>query len=77
MGGQGWTGPCFHRNWKRLDRDEAVKCAEALGKRAFILEVMPHAALDLTIDRNAPKEKKGVVGVVERMGRILGIHKVS
>ena len=61
----------------QMDWHEAVKCAEALGKRAFILEVLPHAALKLAIDRNAPEEKKGVMGVVERMGRVLGIHKVS
>ena len=60
----------------QLDWHEAVKCAEALGKRAFILEVMPHAALKLAIDRNAPEKKKGVEGVVERMGRILGLHRV-
>lgn len=61
----------------QLDWHEAVKCAEAMGKRAFILEVLPHAALDLAIDRNAPEEKKGVMGVVERVGRVLGLHKVS
>ena len=60
----------------QLDWHEAVKCAEALGKRAFILEVMPHAALKLAIDRNALEKKKGVEGVVERMGRILGLHRV-
>jgi len=36
---------------ERIDWEEAVKCAEALGKRDFILEVMPSPALDLVIDR--------------------------
>ena len=35
----------------RIGWDEAVMCAEALGKRGFILEVMPTVALGLTIDR--------------------------
>ena len=35
---------------ERIDWEEAVKCAEALGKRDFILEVMPSPALDLVID---------------------------
>ena len=40
---------------ERIDWEEAVKCAEALGKRDFILEVLPSPALDLVIDRT----KKG------------------
>ena len=43
------------RNEKRVDFDEAVKCAVALGERRFILEVMPYAALGLTV---GPAEKK-------------------
>ena len=47
-----------------LDFDEVVKCAVALGKRQFALEVLPAAVLDLTLDRShvfqveEPKKKK-------------------
>ena len=47
----------------RLDYTEVVKCAVALGKRQFILEVLPSVALEQTIDRsylynqNKPKKK--------------------
>ncbi len=47
----------------RLDYTEVVKCAVALGKRQFILEVLPYAVLEQTIDRrqlynpNKPKKK--------------------
>lgn len=43
----------------RIPLDTAVQCAEALGKRRFILEVLPAAALDLAVDRTKPKIKKG------------------
>ena len=55
----------------------AVKCAEALGKRDFILEVMPARALELVIDRNEPEQKKGGESFAERVGRIFGLHRVS
>ena len=47
-----------------LDFDEVVKCAVALGKRQFALEVLPATVLDLTLDRShvfmveEPKKKK-------------------
>ena len=41
---------------EQIDWDDAVMCAEALGKRSFILEVMPSAALDLVIDHSPPEE---------------------
>ena len=47
-----------------LDFDEVVKCAVALGKRQFALEVLPATVLDLTIDRShvfkveEPQKKK-------------------
>ena len=44
----------------QIDWAEAAKCAEALGKRSFMLEVMPVAVLKLVIDRSQPEktEKK-------------------
>ena len=36
----------------------AVMCAEALGKRSFILEVLPATALELTIDRREPEKQE-------------------
>ena len=47
-----------------LDFDEVVKCAVALGKRQFALEVLPATVLALTLDRShvfaelEPKKKK-------------------
>ena len=47
----------------RLDYTEVAKCAVALGKRQFLLEVLPSVALEQTIDRshlynmNKPKKK--------------------
>jgi len=47
-----------------LDFDEVAKCAVALGKRQFALEVLPATVLDLTLDRShvfkveEPKKKK-------------------
>ena len=35
-----------------LDFNEVVKCAVALGKRQFALEVLPATVLDLTLDRS-------------------------
>ena len=43
------------RRERRVDFDEAVKCAVALGERRFVLEVMPYSALRLTV---GPTEKK-------------------
>ena len=40
---------------RRVDFGEAVKCAVALGERRFVLEVLPYAALGLTV---GPAEKK-------------------
>lgn len=60
----------------RIPWDVAVKCAEALGKRDFILKVMPARALELAIDRNEPEQKKGGESFAERVGRILGLHRV-
>ena len=42
---------------ERLDWNEAVMCAEALDKRAFILEVLPAAALELAVDRSASRRR--------------------
>ena len=36
----------------RFDFEEAAKCAIALGKRQFALEVLPAAVLALTCDRS-------------------------
>ncbi len=36
----------------RLDYVEVVKCAVALGKRQFALEVLPSVVLEQTIDRS-------------------------
>ena len=47
-----------------LDFDEVIKCAVALGKRQFALEVLPSTVLKLTLDRShvfkveEPKKKK-------------------
>ncbi len=38
--------------------DYAVMCAELLGKRSFILEVLPGTAEYLAVDRTKPKKKK-------------------
>ena len=69
------------RAQERIDWDDAVKCAEALGKRGFLLEVMPSAALDLTIDCTAPEQddddEEGDDDLAERMGRIFGLYDVS
>ena len=62
---------------EQIPWDMAVKCAEALGKRDFILEVMPARALALAIDRNEPEQKKGGESFAERVGRIFGLHRVS
>ena len=47
-----------------LDFDEVAKCAVALGKRQFALEVLPSTVLKLTLDRShvfkveEPKKKR-------------------
>ena len=38
--------------------EDALKCAELLGKRQFILEVLPSTALELALDRSKPEPKK-------------------
>jgi len=43
---------------KIIPMDMAVMCAEALGKRSFILEVLPATALELVIDRNMPEKQE-------------------
>lgn len=45
-------------NEYRFPADEIVKCAELLGKRDFILEVLPGVARELAIDRTAKPEIK-------------------
>ena len=64
---------------ERIDWDDAVKCAEALGKRSFLLEVMPSAVLDMVIDCTGQEEddEKGDDDLAERMGRIFGLYDVS
>ena len=62
---------------EQIDWDDAVMCAEALGKRGFILEVLPASALDLVIDRTAPEKRERGESLAERVGRILGLHRVS
>ena len=42
----------------RIPWEDAVKCAELLGKRQFILEVLPAVALDLAVDRSEPQQKE-------------------
>lgn len=63
----------------RIDWDDAVKCAEALGKRAFLLEVMPAATMDLIIACAEPEEdeEEGDDDLAERMGRIFGLYDIS
>ena len=39
-----------------LNPDEVVKCAVALGKRKFALEVLPDIVLRLTLDSSIPSE---------------------
>lgn len=56
--------------------EDVVKCAEALGKRSFILEVLPVVALDLVIDRSEPEKEERRESFAERIGRILGLHRV-
>ena len=40
-----------------ISQETAVQCAELLGKRRFILEVLPAAALDLAVDFKKPGTK--------------------
>lgn len=46
------------RRERRVDFDEAVKCAVALGERRFVLEVMPYAALGWTIGPAEAKKRR-------------------
>ena len=62
---------------EQIPWDMSVMCAEALGKRDFILEVMPARALELAIDKNEPEQKKGGESFAERVGRLFGLHRVS
>ena len=41
-----------------LDYVEVVKCAVALGKRQFALEVLPSVVLEQAVDNNETKPKK-------------------
>lgn len=43
---------------KQIRSDDVVKCAVALGKRHFALEVYPAAVLDLAVDRNPEERRK-------------------
>ena len=40
-----------------LNPEDVVKCAVALGKRKFALEVLPDIVLRLTLDRSIPSEE--------------------
>ena len=40
------------RNSDKLDFTDVVKCAVALGKRQFALEVLPATVLELALDRS-------------------------
>lgn len=42
----------------RIPWEDAVKSAELLGKRQFILEVLPTVALDLAVDRSESQRKE-------------------
>ena len=46
------------RNEKRVDPDEAVKCAIALGERRFVLEVLPYSALELALGPAETKKRR-------------------
>ena len=55
----------FDRKKMPLDYAEVVKCAVALGKRQFALEVLPTTVLELALDRShiykteeKPKKKR-------------------
>ena len=48
--------------------------AEFLGKRDFILEVMPAIAVNRAINRIPPKKGESFV---KRVGRALGLHRDS
>ena len=40
-----------------LNPEDVVKCAVALGKRKFALEILPDTVLRLTLDSNIPTEE--------------------
>ncbi len=46
------------RHKLRVDPEEAVKCAIALGERRFVLEVLPYAALSLTVGPAKLKKRR-------------------
>lgn len=50
----------------RFDFEEAVKCAVAMGKRNFVLEVLPASALPLVLDKRTPESKKKRKGLFRR-----------
>ena len=50
----------------RFDFAEAVKCAVALGKRPFVLEVLPESALPLVLDRCEASQKPKRKGLFRR-----------
>ena len=43
----------------RFDYEEAVKCAIALGRRGFVLDVLPSVAIKLAVSQNeTPKRRR-------------------
>lgn len=50
----------------RFDFEEAVKCAVALDKRNFVMEVLPASALPLVLDKSTPEPKKKRKGLFRR-----------
>ena len=46
------------KNKKRVDPEEAVKCAIALGERRFVLEVLPYAAVKLAVGPAETKKRR-------------------
>ena len=42
----------------RIGSDDVVKCAVALGKRQFALEVYPATVLELAVDQNQEEKRK-------------------
>ena len=46
------------RREKRVDMDEAVRCAAALGERRFILEVLPYAVGEAAVGAGEKKKRR-------------------
>ena len=46
------------RREKRIDTDEAVRCAAALGERRFILEVLPYAVREVAVGTEEQKKRR-------------------